>query len=565
MHALNAAASQKNTQGLNPLGGRSDAFGVSRARGRIVTLVMALAFAIVGAQLTRLASSASSRLSASASSPIAQSFSRPDIVDRNGRLLANDLMMPSLFADPSIVLDRDETAEKLVGVLPEFSASQVRRLLEDRRRRFVWLRRGLSPGVAQAVHDLGLPGLAFRDELKRAYPLGNLAGYVLGHVNVDNKGMAGIERHIDDSIGVEAVHGATLSGRVAVRLSLDIGVQHSLEDELATAVRRFRARAAAGLVMDVRTGEMLAAASLPSVNPLQPGVARDEETFDRVAGGVFELGSVFKLVTLALALEGGKTSLDTIVDVMEPLSAGKFTIKDSHPLGRPMTVAEVFIHSSNVGAGLLALEAGAERQAEFLKALGLMGPLRTEQGPVAAPITPKRFERAEQITVSYGHGLAVAPIQFAAAAASLINGGHLVKPTFLRRSDGERPDGPRVVSDETSAKLRQLLRRNVTDPAGTGKRAKVAAYQVGGKTGTAEIPSRGGYSDKAVLSSFLAAFPMDAPKYLVLVSLFEPSGTGETRGEVFAGMNAAPTAGRVIARIAPLLGVLPATDLAAVN
>jgi cell division protein FtsI (penicillin-binding protein 3) len=522
---------------------------------------MGLAFAAVGFQLARLAVSTAGDVTATLSDPIAESFARPDIVDRNGRLLATDVTMPSLFADPSIVPSRDETAEKLAGALPDLRAEDIHRLLEDRSRRFVWLRRGLAPKVAQTVHDLGLPGLSFRNELKRAYPMGRLAGHVLGHVNIDNKGMAGIERHIDETVGVEAVHGATLSSDVAVRLSLDVGVSYAVEDELGSAMRRYQAKGAAGLVMNVMTGEMLAAASLPGVDPLKPADALDVSAIDRVAGGAFELGSIFKLATVALALEGGKQSLDTIVDVTQPLIAGRFTITDSHPLGRPMTVAEVFVHSSNVGAGLLALEAGADRQQAFLDKLGLMTPLRTELGPVAAPLVPKRFERTEQITVSYGHGIAVAPIQFAAAAAALINGGTQVTPTFLKNF-AEKPAGARVVSAETSDRLRGLLRRNVTDPAGTGKRADVAGYRVGGKTGTAEMPVRGGYNEHAVISSFLAAFPMDAPKYLVLVALFEPSGTAETKGEVFAATNAAPTAAQIIERIAPLLGVLPEGRLA---
>jgi cell division protein FtsI (penicillin-binding protein 3) len=527
-----------------------------------VTLAMGLAFAAVGVQLARLAVSASGEITATVSEPIAQSFARPDIVDRNGRLLATDIMMPSLFADPSIVPSRDETAEKLAGVLTDLSSEDIRRLLEDRNRRFVWLKRGLAPKVAQAVHDLGLPGLAFRDELKRAYPLGRLAGYVLGHVNVDNRGLAGIERHIDETAGVEAVHGATLSADAAVRLSLDIGVAHSLEDELASAMRRYQAKSAAGLVMDASSGEMIAASSLPGVDPLRPGDPRDASAMDRVSGGAFELGSIFKVATIALALEGGKQSLDSVIDVTQPLVAGRFTIADAHPLGRPLTVAEVFIHSSNVGAGLLALEAGPERQKAFLEKLGLMGPIRTELGPVAAPMVPKKFDRAEQITVSYGHGLAVAPIQFAAAAAALVNGGKLVRPTFVKRAGEAAPEGMRVVAAGTSAKMRELLRRNVTDPAGTGKRADAPGYRVGGKTGTAEMPSRGGYNEHAVIASFLAAFPMDAPRYVVLVMLFEPSGTDETKGEVFAATNAAPTAARIIERIAPLLGVLPEGKLA---
>jgi len=534
-------------------------------RTTAVILGMGLAFAVVGGQLVRLALSGGSDIVASMSEPLAQSFARPDIVDHDGRLLATDVEMPSLFADPSRVQNRDEVVEKLSSVLPGLDESELRRTLEDRTRRFAWIRRGLSPKIAQSVHDFGLPGLAFRDELRRAYPLGRLAGHVIGTVNVDNRGVAGIERHIDDAVGVEAVHAATLSADAAVRLSLDIGVEHSLEDELASAMRRYEAKGAAGLVMDVTTGEMLAAASLPGIDPSRPGESLERDRIDKISGGAYELGSVWKIVTLAMALDGGKTNLDAMIDVTQPLAAGRFTITDTHPSSRPLSVAEVFIHSSNIGAALLALDAGAARQQSFLRELGLLAPMKTELGPVAAPIAPQRFERTEQITVAYGHGLAVAPIQFAAAVAALVNGGTRVEPTFLRRLGDARPDRPRVVSPETSLKINDLLRRNVTDARGTGKRAEVPGYRVGGKTGTAEMPGRGGYREKAVIASFLAAFPMEKPRYLVLVSLFEPKGNQETSGEILAGMNAAPTAARVIERIAPLLGVVPDGHLAAAS
>jgi cell division protein FtsI (penicillin-binding protein 3) len=523
----------------------------------VVILGAGLCFAAVAGQLARLAATGGTELVASLSEPMATSFARPEIVDRNGRLLATDIEMPSLFADPSLILSRDDVVEKLATVLPGFDEAETRRLLADRSRRFTWLRRGLSPQLAQSVHNLGLPGLSFRDELKRAYPLERLARHVLGAVNIDNRGIAGIERYIDDQVGVETVHAATRSEGVAVRLTVDIGVQHSLEDELKLAMGRYDAKGAAGLVMDISSGAMLASASLPGLDPAKPSEAQDPARLDRVQGGSYELGSVWKTITVALAFESGK-SVDTIVDVTQPLTAGRFAITDTHPAGRPLTIAEIFVHSSNVGAGLLALDAGASRQKQFLEKLGLWSQMRTEAGVVAAPQLPDQLERAEQITIAYGHGIAVAPIQFAAAVAAILNGGERVQPTYIARLDGDAtPTRERVVNLETSKAVRDLFRRNVTDPHGTGRRAEVAGYRVGGKTGTAEMPGRGGYLEKAVISSFVAAFPMDAPKYLVLVSLFEPKATDETQGEITSGRNAAPTAGRVISRIAPLLGVLP--------
>jgi len=525
-------------------------------------LAMAAMFFIVAGQLAHLAASGGPQLVVSLSEPIAQSYVRPDILDRGGRLLATDIEMPSLYADPSLVQRVDDTAERLGAVLPELNQSELRRTLSERNRRFVWLRRGLSPKVAQKVHDLGLPGLDFRPELRRAYPLERTAGHLLGSVNVDNKGMSGIERAIDETFGVEATVGAPPNAGVPVTLSLDLGVQHALADELDAAMSRYEAKGAAGLVMDVKTGEMLASVSLPGVDPARSSETLDPLRLDKIQGGTYELGSIFKIFTVAMALDGGKVKPDTLIDVTKPLVAGRFTIKDLHPKGRPLTVSEVFIRSSNVGSGMLALAEGPERQRAFLDRIGLTGTMRTEAGPVAPPQLPSKLGRAEQITVSYGHGIAVAPIQFAAATAAILNGGTAVTPTYFRnRSSGE--EAPRrVISEETSRSLSILFRRNVAERIGTGRRADVPGYRVGGKTGTAEMPGRGGYREKSVVASFVAGFPMDQPKYLVLVLIFEPKGTDASAGEVLAGRNAAPTAGRVIARIAPLLGVRPVHDVA---
>lgn len=530
-------------------------------RTRLVMISVMVVFASIAFQLARLASSGTGDVVATLTEQTARSLARPDIVDRGGRLLATDVAMPSLYADPSLVRGIDHLAERLADVLPDLDRAKLRLALRDRSRRFAWVRRGLSPRVAQTVHNLGLPGLGFRTELRRAYPLERVAGHVLGAVNVDNRGAAGVELFIDEGLNADASSGQAFDAGLPVRLTIDLGVQHALENELDDAMRRYEAKGAAGLVMDVRTGEMIATTSLPSIDPSRTTELMDPERRDKIQGGTYELGSIFKVVTVALGLEGGSTKVDTVFDVTQPLTAGRFTIRDVHPTGRPLTVSEILIRSSNVGAGLIALGEGADKHRAFLDKLGLTSAMRTEAGPVAAPQLPAKFGRAEQITVSYGHGLAVAPIQFAAAAASLINGGTAVAPTFIKKAGGA-PDGVRVVSQETSLNLNMLLRRTVSEPYGTGRRADVPGYRVGGKTGTAELPAAGGYKKNAVIASFLGAFPMDDPRYLTLIMLFEPSGTEETRGEVLAGLNAAPTAGRVIQRIAPLLGLRPQRDVA---
>jgi cell division protein FtsI (penicillin-binding protein 3) len=524
-------------------------------RTLIATLAMALFFMAIGAQLVRLALAGLTDSSISLSETVAQSYARPDIVDRNGRLLATDVVAYSLFADPARVLDRDEVIEKLAVVFPDLDRNALRRDLSDRDRRFVWVRRGLPPRTAQVVHDLGLPGLDFRRELRRAYPGGNIAGHVLGYVNIDNKGVSGIERYVDDIVGVEAVQSATRAERPPVRLSLDIGVQHAVEAELADAVKRYEAQGAAGIVLDVDTGEIVASASLPEVDPARPNM--DSARADKISGSTFELGSVFKTLTIAMAIDQALATPETIVDVRKELKSGGFTIKDLHPLRRPLTVAEIFLHSSNVGAAMLALQAGPDRFQAFLRHMQLTDAIKTEAGNVSPPQLPPRWGETETITASYGHGIALAPLQFAAAASAVVNGGRKVTPTYIKRPfDSGVADIP-LMSASTSTKMRDLMRRNVAEPAGTGKRADVPGYQVGGKTGTAEMPGVGGYREKAVISSFLAAFPMDKPRYLVFVMLFEPKANKETGGEVLASRNAAPTTARVISRIGPLLGMLP--------
>ncbi len=521
---------------------------------RWFAIVLTIAFMAVGAQLVRLASRTEPAITVALAEPVSIGFSRPDIVDRNGRLLATDVEVHSLFADPARILDRNEIVEALAKVLPDLDEADLLKTLGDRTKRFVWIRRALTPRLAQQIHDLGLPGLSFRKELRRAYPLGSLAGHVIGQVSADNKGLSGIERHIDDTVGIDAVNAALPTGRPPVALSLDVGIQASLEAELASSVTRYAAAGASAMVMDLATGEIVAAASLPRLEPARLSDALDPTKRDRLQGGTYELGSIFKVMTIAMALDLGQVALDTPIDVRTPLTSGRFTIADLHPAGRPLSVAEVFVQSSNVGTGMLALAAGSNEQKLFLARAGLLSAMKTEAGPVAAPIVPTNWERTETITISYGHGMNVAPLQFVTAASALFNGGLAVTPTYLRQLPGtERAPGTRLIKPETSAAMRTLMRRNVTDPTGTGRRADVPGVEVGGKTGTADIPGPRGYRGGGVISSFLATFPMSAPRYITLVSIFEPKPTAETGGKVLAGLTAAPAAGRLITRIAPQL------------
>jgi cell division protein FtsI (penicillin-binding protein 3) len=535
----------------------------TRLEPRMVAVVLVLIslFTAVAAQLVRLSLKNLNAPRSAMSEPITRTYARPDIVDRHGRLLATDLEAPSLYADPALILDVDEATEKLAAILPELDQAELRRQLADTTRRFVWIKRGLTPRLAQRIHNLGQPGLLFRQEPKRAYPMRRAAGHLLGTVNVDNRGVAGIERYIDDAGNAEAVQGAAGAAKPAVRLSIDLGVQAGLQDELRAAIERYSASGAAGVILDVQSGEVLAQASLPDVDPGRAVEAQDPTRLDKLTTGVYELGSIFKAFTIAEAIEAGRATLDTVYDVRIPLRYGRFQIKDLHPLGRPMSVRDIFIHSSNVGAAMLAESGGPQAQRDFLTRLGLTEPMKTEAATFTPPKLPSRWGAIETATISFGHGMAMPPLQFAVASAALVNGGWRVAPTVLANTMARASlPGDRVLKPETSDAINQLMRRNVTSPSGTGRQADVPGYEVGGKTGTAEIPGVGGYQKKAVLASFLAAFPMSKPRYIVLITIQEPQASDATKGQITAGVNAAPTAGLVIARVAPLLGVQPITS-----
>ncbi|MEZ5908433.1 MAG: penicillin-binding protein 2 [Hyphomicrobiaceae bacterium] len=530
-------------------------------RSLVVLFVLMLAFLGVAAQLVRLALLGIRPDGISVVQPLTGSWSRPDIVDRNGRLIATDVLTPSLYADPARVLDADEVVEKLRRLVPDLDIDEVRAGLADRTRRFLWIKRGMTPRLAQQVHDLGLPGLGFRRELRRAYPQGALAAHLLGGVDVDNRGQSGIERYIDEVIGVELAHGSLTRSQEPLRLSIDLGVQFAVRAELGDALRRYKADAAAALVLDIDSGEILAASSLPDFDPNRPADRDPRRDLDRLTAGTYELGSIMKLVTVARHLASGG-SLDRRYDTAKAIKEGRFTITDPHPADRPLSVREIFVRSSNVGAALLALEAGPQQQRDFLTRSGVLARVQLETGKVAAPQVPARWERIETITIGYGHGIAVAPMQFAAAAAALLNGGRSVQPTWLKRSGDARPaQGPPVIPPAASARLLEIMRLNVTSASGTGRRADAPGYEVGGKTGTAELAVAKGYSKSRVISSFLAVFPASRPRYLVLTMIFEPKPTPETASRITASVNAAPVTGRLIGRIAPLLGVLPRTAL----
>ncbi|MCG8442280.1 MAG: penicillin-binding protein 2, partial [Caulobacterales bacterium] len=412
-------------------------------------------------------------------------------------------------------------------------------------RRFVWVRRGLTPRQRRAVFDLGLAGLDFREEPRRVYPRGRFAAHVAGFADIDGRGRAGGERAFNADL--------TAGAGAPVALSLDIRAQHALEEELRAARTRYSAEAAAGVVMDVMTGEVLALASLPDFDPNAPAEASPAERRNRAMAGVFELGSVFKIFTYATALDAAADiDLARTLATDEPLMVSGAPIRDAYPAPGALTVRQAFIRSSNVGAALLALEAGEDRQRAYLDAFGLFDPAPVAYAESARPLVPDSWRPARRATLSYGYGLSVSPLAFTAAFAAAVNGGVYVEPT-LRPVGPRRPTGRRVIKPETSAALRGLLRDVVAD--GTGRRADVPGYRVGGKTGTAEKARPGGYDPDRIIASFAAAFPIDAPRYAVVIILDEPKGPDGDARRAGGGYTAAPTAGRVIRRLAVAFGL----------
>jgi cell division protein FtsI (penicillin-binding protein 3) len=544
---------------LRPSGGTA-----SRARIGLLVLGFAAVYGVIALRLVHLGVAPDSHAARRGVARDAIAASRPDILDRSGRLLATDIKTASLYGvprGPRRIVDVDEAVERLSAVLSDLDQAELRERLEMRRR-FVWLRREITPAQQAEIHRLGLPGIGFLRESKRVYPAGPETAHILGHVNIDNAGIAGLEKWIDGR-GLAELHQAGLaSGRALkpVELALELSVQHAVRDELQAAKDHFKAIAAAGLVLDVRTGEIVSMASLPDYDPNRPGKSVDPSRLNRLTTGVYEMGSTFKALTVAMALDSGKVSLSSSFDARAPLHYGNFKIDDFHPQRRVLSVPEAFIHSSNIASARMALAVGVEAHRGFLRKMGQLERLRTELPESAEPLMPKNWSELSTVTIAYGHGLSVAPLQAVMATAALVNGGYLIPPTFLKRTELEalalaRP----VIKAETSGKMRYLLRLNVEK--GTASRAEVDGYYVGGKTGTSEKVVRGRYAKDKLLTTFMGVFPADKPRYLLFVMLDEPQPAPETKGFATSGYNAVPTAGRIIARVAPLLGLKPRQDL----
>ena len=528
------------------------ALDIARTRLLIGGALMATAFLVIGVRLvdvTIFSDTGPSRQASARSVVGEKQMDRADIVDRNGVLLATSLTTASLYGDPRLISDPQAATRALVRVLPELSEAEVAHKLSADAE-FVWLSRHLTPRQQYEVNRLGNPGFNFRREQRRVYPLGRLTAHIVGFTDIDNKGLAGIENSFDAVL---------TDGRAPVKLSIDVRAQQILRTELAAQIEKFKAIGGAGVVLDVRTGEIISLVSLPDFDPNEAKDASKDQRFNRTTLGVYELGSVFKIFNHAVALETGVASLKSHYDARKPIRAYGFTISDFHPENRWLSVPEIFMHSSNIGSAKMALDIGSAAQRKFLTDLGMLRRSSVELPEQARPIYPATWREINTMTIAYGHGIAVSPLHAATAVAAIVNGGILHPATLIRRAETPA-DGKRVISAQTSTDMRRLLRLVVEN--GTGRNASAPGYLVGGKTGTAEKQVGGRYKRKALISSFIGVFPMTAPRYVVMAHLDEPKGIKESYGYATGGWTAAPVVGKVVSQIAPLFGIAPVDESA---
>ncbi|QLC26287.1 penicillin-binding protein 2 [Parasphingopyxis algicola] len=475
---------------------------------------------------------------------------RADIVDRNGVTLARTIDAWSIAVHPDrIISDPEELAPRLHALMPERSTQDYIDILTSGRT-FSYLRRRALPELVAEVNALGEPAMEYLREPERLYPQTNLAAHVLGWVNLDGEGVTGMEAVLEDRLMDPAQR------TEPVALSIDSRVQAAVQSELATAMRRFNAIGAAGIVLDADTGELLALTSLPNFNPNAANRSSDRARFNQATMGFYELGSTFKPITMAAAIEEGVvTDISRRYNAEEPLEVGRFTINDDHPQRRYLNVPETLVHSSNIVTARIADQLGAERMQAVFRDLHFDDPVDFELPVRGRPIWPDYWARTTIMTAGYGHGIAVTPLHLANSYATLVNGGLYRPLTLMRLSSDDVPEGERVFSEATSDQMRGLLRLIVQE--GTGRNADAEGYRVGGKTGTAEKAGGGGYRRNALVTTFAAAFPMDDPQYVVVIMLDEPRGDAGTGGAASAGWTAAPVVRRVVSRIGPLLGVIP--------
>ncbi len=536
-------------------GAKYAAIEVARNRLLVPVFLFVLCFSVLAVRLVSISmfEDISDRITQVGADKVEIVRDRADILDRNGIILATNLSAPSLAVRPRLITDPLEVAGKIVAVLPELNRTRVLNKLKSSRH-FLYLKRNLTPKQVWKVNALGEPGLILEEAEKRVYPQGRLASHVLGYVDVDNKPQAGVEKFFNDHLSNPERSNEPLY------LSLDLRVQYIMREELSRAMEKFSAKGAAGIVMDVNTGEVLAMTSLPDFDAnesIRPGAP---EMKNRNILEPYEMGSGFKSFTIAMALDSGVVKLNDGFDATEPLKVGGRTIHDDHAKKRVLTVPEIFTFSSNIGASLIIREVGIDRQKTYLERFGMFDKPNIELTGLSRPILPRRWGEIQSMTVSYGHGIAVTPLHLVSGIAAVVNGGRLIPATLVSHDHDQSQDaydgaGVQIISSDTSRKMRDLMRLAVD--YGSGANARVDGYRVGGKTGTAEKVVDGHYSRTNKITSFVGVFPMDNPKYVVFAMLDEPQGTEDTFYRATGGWIAAPVVGNVIRRIGPMLGVVP--------
>ena len=536
----------------------------ARAQGRLLVLgiMFICIFAVITVRIGLLSASEpiEPRSQRAGASIIAQ---RADIVDRRGRILATNMETHSLYVETAHLVDEQGTAQALAQVFPDLDADLLFKAFTGKRK-FLWIKKKLSPEQMQAAHDIGDPGLRFGPREMRLYPNGNLAAHILGGASFGREGVhaaevvgvAGVEKSFDERLRDPAKSGAPL------QLSIDLSVQAAVEQVLYGGMQLLNAKGAAAILMDVHTGEVLSLASLPDFDPNnRPSLpaklkAADSPLFNRALQGVYELGSTFKIFAVSQALQMGMLTPETIIDIRGPIRWGKFRIKDYHNYGAKLSVFDVITKSSNIGAARIAQMIGAEEQKRFLASLGFLAPIPIEMPEASGgrPLVPSKWTELSTMTISYGHGLSATPLHLAVGYAAIANGGYKVTPTLVPNPTVEK--GERVISETVSKQAVDMLRSVVTD--GTASFGEVAGYAVAGKTGTADKPNpQGAYHEEKVISTFASIFPANDPKYVLVVSLDEPEDRTGSEPRRTAGWTAVPVAAEIIGRIAPLLGMRP--------
>ncbi len=570
---LNARARGENPDGIQRENARlRNEAGRDRARSRaeirllLLGISFAMAFATIGGRMGMLSWDvpAEPQSAASGAEVVA---GRAEIVDRNGRILATNMTTNALYAHPKIMVDPGRVASELAAIFPELDAADLARRFTDGRS-FVWIRRVVSPEQMQRVHEIGDPGLLFGPREMRLYPNGRLAAHVLGGTSFGAEAVASAE--LIGTAGIERQMNARLSdpalANTPLALSLDLTVQATVAEVLQAGMAMMNAKAATAIVMDVKSGEVLAMVSLPDFDPndrpppATSGDPADSPLFNRAVQGMYELGSTFKIFAISQAMQIGLVTPDTMVDANAPMRWGRFTIKEfeGKNYGPLLSVSDVIAKSSNVATARIGLMIGGVRQREFLQSLGLLSqsPVEVVEASKAKPIVPDKWPDIVTITASYGHGIASSPMNLAAAYAAIANGGVLLAPTLLRRDTP--PEGVRVMDAKVAADAVKMLRLVVTK--GTASMGDVKGYEVAGKTGTADKPSKGGYTEEKVINTFASTFPASDPRYVLVLTLDEPVETSGSKPRRTAGWTSVPVAAEVIRRIAPILGLRPTVE-----